>query len=166
MTPEWQRQFLINSLQDSSEFCLHLFCLPSFLLLCPSPSPPHPPTEFLLNIPHAILAHYIRGKIPTQQNWSNLTAILTCWVMGKRCPKQQQKVFFSIRWVLRDTTSLFLAFPSILKIQNLQELYFPTFLQNGFTQGQSMDYLPPLQHLKLSATVVEHHLTKSSQDRF
>lgn len=162
-----QRQLLIKSLQGSSEFCLHLFCLPSFLLLCSSPSPPYPPTEFLLNIPHAILAHNIRGKNPTQQNWSNLTAILICWVMGKRCPKQQQKVFFSIRWVLRDMTSVFLTFPSILKIQSLKELYCTTFLQNVFTQGQSMDYLPPLQQsLKLSATEVTHHLTKLSSDRF
>lgn len=159
MAPEWQRQLLIKSLQGSSEFCLHLFCLPSFLLLCSSPSPPYPPNEFLLNIPHAILAHYIRGKKnPTQQKWSNLTAILISWVMGKRCPKQQQKVFFSVRWVLRDMTPLFLAVPSILKIQSLKELYSTTPPQNVFTQGQSMDYPPSVQQsLKLSATVVTHH---------
>lgn len=162
-----QRQLFIKSLQGSSEFCLHLFCLPSFLLLCSPPSPPYPPPEFLLNIPHAILAHYDSEKIQPSRTEAILTAILTCWVMGKRCPKQQQKVFFWIRWVLRDMTSLFLTFPSILKTQSLKSLYCTTFPQNAFIQGQSMDYLPPLQQsLKLSATVVTHHLTKSSQDGF
>lgn len=77
-----------------------------------------------------------------------------------------KKCFFSIRWVLRDTTSLFLAVPSILKTQSLKELCCTTLLQNAFTQGQSRDYPPPLQQsLKPSATVVTQHLTTSSQDR-
>lgn len=142
-----QRQLLTKSLQGSSEFCLHLLWLPSFLLLCSSPSPPYPPTKFLLNISRAIPAHYIRVKTPTQQNWSNLKAILTCWIMGKKkCPKQQQNVFFSVRWVLRDTTSLFLAFPSTLKIQSLRGCILP--------------HSSRMFSLKDKAWIIYHHCNK------
>lgn len=140
--------------------------LPTFIFVAVLIPLSTPPSNWIFaEYPTCNTCTLYQGKNPTQQNWSNLTAILTCWVMGKRCPKQQQKVVFSIRWVLRDRTSVFLAFLSTLKIQSLKELYCTTFLQNVFTQGQSMDYLPPLQQsLKLSATEVTQHLTKWSQD--
>lgn len=188
--PSWP-EITIRRCKDSNTFCqwgdgsrvaekgsfLSSLCRAALNFVCISSAYPyfcccahpllHPTIQ--LNfcwISHMQYLHIMTGKkIQASRTEAILTPILTCWVMGKRCPKQQQKVFFWIRWVLRDMTSPFLTFPSILK--SLKGLYCTTFLQNAFIQGQSMDYLPPLQQsLKLSATVVTHHLTKSSQDGF
>lgn len=65
---------------------------------------------------------------------------------GKKCPKQQQNVFFSVRWVLRDTTSLFLAFPSTLKIQSLRGCILP--------------HSSRMFSLKDKAWIIYHHCNK------
>lgn len=160
-----------SSLSSLCRAALNFVCISSaYLHFCCCAHPLLHPTLHLnfCWISHMQYLHIMTAKkIQPSRTEAILTAILTCWVMGKRCPKQQQKVFFWIRWVLRDMTTLFLTFPSILKTQSLKSLYCTTFPQNAFIQGQSMDYLPPLQQsLKLSATVVTHHLTKSSQDGF